>query len=117
MPKTSRLRKPGTKPERRNRKKLRPLSPFSDPRVPTGHSNLTAFLLSCDSSTSIPEAVREYQEEWCQHPRNERLLISTFQDSTNDREEYTLACMECGRHKVYKGRPPGELVKRVVWRR
>jgi hypothetical protein len=111
MPKTS--RRPGEKPKRRA--KTRPLSPFSDPRVPTGHSNLTAFLLSCDTSTTVEEAVREYQNEWCEHPRKLRVLISTVTAPSEERYEYTVACAECGRHKMYQGRPSNELKRTRVF--
>lgn len=103
-------RKPGEKPGRR--RKIKPLSPFSDPRVPTGHANLTAFLLSCDKTTTIPEAVREYQREWCDHNKQDQHLISTTAKPVEERFEYTVACGECGRHKTYKGRPPSKLTKK-----
>ena len=106
------LRKPGEKPKRS--RKLRPLSPFSDPRVPTGHKNLTAFLLSCDTSTTIPEAIREYQAEWCEHPKEEQVLISTKPNM--DDPEYEVGCCECGRLKSYKGRPSTELVRRGIFK-
>jgi hypothetical protein len=106
--------KPGEK--RKRQRKQRPLSPFSDPRVPTGHKNLTAFLLSCDQTTTIPEAIREYQNEWCDHPKDEQLLITTFSSTVEDRHEYSIGCLECGRVKTYKGRPSTELTKRGLFK-
>jgi hypothetical protein len=106
-------RKPGEK-KRQTRKKFRPLSPFSDPRVPTGHKNLTAFLLSCDTSTTIQEAIREYQREWCEHPKEEQILVASIVNM--DDPEYQVGCNECGRLKTYKGRPSTELRKRGMWK-
>src|SRR3954464_10713214 len=106
-------RESGTKP-RSGRRKFRPLSPFSDTRVPTGHKTLTAFLLSCDTSTTIPEAIREYQDEWCEHPAVEQVLISTT--PSMDNPEYEIGCCECGRLKRYQGRPSTELRKRGMWK-
>lgn len=106
-------RKPGEK-KRRHPRKFKPLSPFTDPRVPTGHKNLTAFLLSCDQTTTIPEAIREYQTEWCEHPKHEQRLISTTPNM--DAPEYQVGCMECGRLKSYQGRPSTELRKRGMWK-
>lgn len=102
-------RKIGEKPKRHG--KLKPLSPFSDPRVPTGHKNLTAFLISCDTSTTIQEAIREYQQEWCEHPKEEQVLIAQISSTVED-HTYTTGCCECGRMKTYKGRPSAELVRR-----
>lgn len=113
--KTGVKRKPGEKKQKSNRsRRPKPLSPFSDPRVPTGHKNLTAFLLSCDTSTTIPDAIREYQNEWCSHPGVEQVLISTR--PSMDDPEYEVGCRECGRLKSYKGRPSTELRKRGMWK-
>lgn len=103
-------RRPGEKPKRKS--KLRPLEWWKDPRVPTGHKNLTVFLHSLDKTTTVEEAIREYQDEWCTHPKIEQTLISTVAFGVEERYEYTVGCGECGRLKTYKGRPPSKLTKR-----
>lgn len=80
-----------------------------EPREPNGLSPLAEFVASCEGEVSPEEAIREYQEEWCEHPRKCQRLVATIAEPDAERFQYTVQCDECGIHKIRKGRPPGWL--------
>lgn len=108
MPKTKSQRKIGEKPKRVHRPQLK-LPPFPDLRTPNGYTALTDFILSCEGEVPVEEAIKDFQENWCDHPRSKRQLVATIAEPAEERFEYTVACEICGRHKQYKGRPSKEL--------
>lgn len=75
-------------------------------RTPEGLSPLAEFIRSCGKEVSAEEAIHEYQQEWCDHPRKEQRVISSFAEPGAERFEYNIACGECGLIRPRKGRAP-----------
>jgi hypothetical protein len=83
-------------------------------RLPVGSSPLSAFIESCSPDIkhgliSLFEAVEDYQENWCSHGRQNRILIATRAQPSIDLYEYEVQCTECGLVKTLQGRPPSWL--------
>lgn len=76
------------------------LDQFARPDDPL--SPLAEFVLSCEDEVPYLDAVREYQEEWCEHPRWD--VISTNYQPLADSYEHALRCDECGKVKYKNGR-------------
>jgi hypothetical protein len=102
-------RKIGEKPKKPGMGQRLKLPAFPDPRVPGARGPLLDFILSCEGEVTMQEAIKDYQDNWCDHPRQQRYLISTMITPGEERAEHTVACGECGRHRVYQGRPGKEL--------
>lgn len=110
--KLAKPRKTGEKPKRKFHG-TKPLPAFSDPQIPKGMTKLAQFVISCEGEIPVNEAIREYQQEWCDHPKSEQLLISTIARPIEGQFEYTVSCLECGRNKIYQGRPPSTITRKV----
>lgn len=78
-------------------------------RTPAGLSPLAEFIESCGDEVSVDEAVREYQREWCSHPRDARKVITTMVSPGEERAEYRIVCTECGLIRLRQGRPSSDV--------
>lgn len=103
-------RRPGEKPQRKS--KLLKLPQFPDPREPARLSPLAQFLTSLEGEGIDPgEAIREFQEDWCDHSKSKAKLVATEQNPGEDDFRYIRGCGECGKLFHKKGRPPQWLRK------
>lgn len=102
-----RRRKPGEK--KRKKSKLLTLPAFPDPRIPGEPSLLIAFIESCEGEIPTDEAIREFQEEWCSHPRSKFSLAATQGSPSDEDFTYIRVCGECGQLQTKKGKPPSWL--------
>lgn len=76
------------------------LDPFANAH--NGLSPLAEFVVSCEGELPYLEAVREYQEDWCEHP--EWNVISTRYAPTANHFEHVVECRECGLVKYKNGK-------------
>ena len=77
-----------------------------EPRKPNGLSPLAEFIASCEDEVEVIDAVREYQQEWCEHPKKLQRLHATISEPLADRFEYVQECGECGLLKTKQGKVP-----------
>lgn len=75
-------------------------------RIPEGHSPLLDFIMSCNGEVGTEEAIREYQQEWCDHPRKKQKVLTMISFPTEERFEHEIVCQECGLIRQRKGRAP-----------
>lgn len=97
-------RRPGEKQTRNNGQFKLPR--FPGLRTPDPRSPLYEFLASLNGEIPLHEAIKEFQDEWCKHPRQARVLLTTIALPYQERFEYEWGCSECGVIKTRKGRPP-----------
>lgn len=102
-------KKPLLKSKSKNGKKRSPLHPVElsqivrDARPPTP---LMEFIVSLEGEMEYLEALREFQTEWCDHPKNRQEVSSTLYEPHKDRYEHSLRCMDCGIIRPRSGRAP-----------
>ena len=90
-------------------KKLSPLHPISlahvirEDRIPTP---LMEFIVSLEGELEYLPALREFQNEWCEHPANHQSISSTLYEPHKERYEHTLKCEDCGILRHRTGRAP-----------
>ena len=85
----------------RGRRSTEPrLDPFARPDDPL--SPMAEFILSLEDEVPYLDAVREYQDEWCDHPKWE--VISTEYTISQTHTRHTVRCRDCGKHKVKNGK-------------
>lgn len=105
-------RKPGEKKAKINGTKLLTLPQYPDPRIPREPSPLMEFIESCGGEVSDLEAIHEFQEHWCDHPRSAMSLQGLMPSLDPENVYYTRRCNQCGKVKELKGRPPAWLERR-----
>lgn len=76
------------------------LDPFARPDDPL--SPLAEFVISCGDEVTYLEAVREYQNEWCEH-RHKRTVATNYQPHSENYSYFT-RCTECGLIEKKNGR-------------
>lgn len=67
---------------------------------------LMEFIHSLDGEMEYLEAVREFQNEWCDHPAGRQEVASTLYLPGDDRYEHSLKCNDCGVLRKRSGRAP-----------
>lgn len=88
------------------RKREFKLPPYLEPRQPEEKGPLFDFIMSVAGEVDYLTALREYQREWCSHPRGEQVVVSVIAEPQAERFEYEIRCEECGITRLRKGRPP-----------
>ncbi len=80
------------------------LDPFARPENPRGP--MAEFILSLEDEIPYLDAVREYQEEWCDHPASSRKweVIATNYQPLSGNFTHVVRCCECGKTKYRNGR-------------
>lgn len=73
-------------------------------REPKPPSALMEFIMSLDGEVEYAEALREYQNEWCEHAKEEQEVISTLYLISEGRYIHELRCDECGIIRQRSGR-------------
>ena len=63
--------------------------------------------MSCDD---VPyyEAVKDYQEFWCDHPGREQSVVAVQVHPTEGTAQYDIRCGECGIIRRRQGRAPSK---------
>lgn len=102
-------KKPGEK--KQPSKRLLKLPQFPDHREPEGLSPLAAFLGSCEGEVPILEAVREFQQYWCDHPRRQQSVLDNRGSMVEQDFNYDRLCKQCGKITTLQGRPPSWLAR------
>ena len=69
-------------------------------------SALMEFITSLEGEMEYLDALREFQEEWCDHPATRQETSTTLYTPGDDRYEHTLKCLECGILRKRSGRAP-----------
>lgn len=88
-------------------KKRSPFHPEEQARIlrePKPPSALMEFIMSLEGEVEYAEALREYQNEWCDHPKAEQEVISTLYMLSEGRFIHELRCGECGIIRQRSGR-------------
>jgi len=90
-------------------KKRSPMHPIEhtqyirEDRVPTP---LMEFIISLEGELEYLEAIREFQSEWCNHPKIQQTVSSTIYAPDAQRYEHILKCECCGLLRHRNGRGP-----------
>jgi hypothetical protein len=88
---------------------ISPLHPVSqtqfirEERPPTA---LMQFIVSLEGELEYLDAIREFQEEWCDHPAEKQTISSTMYAPSSQQYSHTLKCNECGLLRHRSGRAP-----------
>lgn len=96
----------------KNGKRRSPLHPIElahvirEDRIPTP---LMEFILSLEGELEYREALIEFQNEWCDHPKDHQIVSSTLYEPNKERYEHTMKCEECGILLHRSGRAPSGL--------
>jgi hypothetical protein len=69
-------------------------------------SALMEFIVSLEGELEYLDALREFQEEWCDHPKTRQEVASTLYVPGEDKYEHSLKCLECGVLRKRSGRAP-----------
>lgn len=75
-------------------------------RTPDTRSPLLDFIMSCDGEVDPQEAVREFQADWCDHPKKQQKVLTMISFPGEERFEHEIACQDCGLIRQRKGRAP-----------
>lgn len=82
------------------RKKGPTLNPFA--QVDDKLSPLAEFVLSCEDEIPYLDAIREYQNDWCEHPAWR--TVATNYQPYHEHYSYFRRCEECGLVEKKNGR-------------
>lgn len=98
--------KGGRKRVEQKRKRGFRLPPYMESREPEDRGPLHDFIMSVAGEVDYQTALREFQAEWCDHPRSSRRVLAVISAPTEDRHEYEILCEVCGLIRKRQGRAP-----------
>lgn len=88
-------------------KKISPFHPIKlahTIRDPRPSSPLMEFINSLDGELSELDAIREFQNEWCDHPVNDQVVVITDYRPGADTYQHEIRCEICGLCRMRSGR-------------
>ena len=98
--------KKGLKLQKAKRSPLHPLEQTQYIRADRPPTPLMEFIRSLNGEIEYLEAIREFQEVWCIHPKAHRSVASTLYAPNAERYEHMMKCEDCGLIMRRNGRAP-----------